>query len=382
MWRLLADAADAFIEDHAPRMGAALAYYTLFSIAPLLLIVVSVAGLVFGEQAARGEMFEQLQGLIGTDGPRTLQDLLRGVNRPGEGLVSSVVGAAVLLVGATTVFAELQSSLDRVWRVEHAPDSGGLWSWLRVRLLSIGMVLGIGFLLMVSLVVSAALAAFSKWAGPWFGEEVLLLAALFNLLFSFAFIVTLFAMIYKWLPRVRVAWRDVWFGAALTAALFTLGKFMIGLYIGRTALASTFGAAASLVVVMLWVYFSAQVFLFGAEITSIFAYRHGSLRQQPGARFAGPEGFHSKGTTMATCDVCGNDYHRAFRVTTASGQKFTFDSLECAAHEIAPACAHCECRILGHGIETERGIFCCAHCARDAGATGAVDNTSRQAARS
>jgi membrane protein len=280
-WRLLVDAGAAFVDHRAPRMGAALAYYTLFSIAPLLLIVVSVAGLVFGEEAARGELFEQLRSVIGSEGARTAETLLQSVNRPGQGLVNTVAGVLVMLVGATTVFAELQAALDRVWRVEGQTDGRGLWAWLRARLLSIGLVLGIGFLLIVSLVISALLSGISKWAAPWFGDDLLVTAAWLNLFISLGFVVVLFAAIFRWLPRVRVAWRDVWFGAAVTAGLFTLGKYLIGLYLGRTGVASTFGAAASLVVLMLWVYFSAQIFLFGAEITAIYAYRHGSLQAQP-----------------------------------------------------------------------------------------------------
>ncbi len=277
-WRLLADAAVAFIDHLAPRMGAALAYYTMFSIAPLLLIVVAVAGLVFGDQAARGELFGQLESLIGAEGASTLENLLEYANQPGQGLVNTLIGVALTIVGATTVFAELQAALDRIWRSPPAPTGGGLWRWLRVRLLSFGMVLCIGFLLMVSLVASAALSAFSKWAAPWTPTDILVLADALNLVLGYAFIIVLFAMIYKWLPRVRVAWRDVWLGAAITAALFTLGKWLIGIYIGRSGVASAFGAAGSVVVLMLWIYFSAQIFLFGAEITSIYAHRHGSLR--------------------------------------------------------------------------------------------------------
>ncbi len=277
-WQLFVDAADAFIDDLAPRMGAALAYYTLFSIAPLMLIVLSVAGFVFGEEAARGEMFGQLQGLIGDEGARTLQMLLESVNRPGQGVLSTIIGVLVMLIGATTVFAELQAAMDRIWGAPPAASGSGLWQWLRVRLLSIGMVLGIGFLLIVSLVASAALSALSKWAAPWVGSDVLMLAGALDLLISYGFVVALFAMIYKWLPRVNVAWRDVWLGAAATAALFTLGKWLIGLYIGRTGVASAFGAAGSVVVLMVWIYFSAQIFLYGAEVTSIYAHRQGSLR--------------------------------------------------------------------------------------------------------
>ncbi|MEO8122502.1 MAG: YihY/virulence factor BrkB family protein [Burkholderiales bacterium] len=279
--RLLIAAGEAWVDDRASSMGAALAYYTLFSLAPLLLIAVSVAGLVFGEEAARGELYDQLVGLVGSSSARTVQDMLQSLNVPQKGIISTLIGLAVMAVGATTVFAELRSSIDHIWRTPTASSSSGLFSWLRVRLLSLGLVLGIGFLLMVSLVVSAALSALSRWAAPWFGHDLLFAASALNLVVSLLFVMALFAMLYKWLSRVHLAWRDVWIGAAATAVLFTVGKWLIGLYIGRSGVTSVFGAAASLVVLMLWVYFSAQIFLFGAEITSVYAHRHGSLRDQP-----------------------------------------------------------------------------------------------------
>lgn len=276
--RLLLAAGNAWIDDRASSMGAALAYYTLFSLAPLLLIAVSVAGLVFGEEAARGELYDQLVGLVGTASARTVQEMLESLNVPQKSAIGTLVGVAVMAVGATTVFAELRSAIDHIWRAPQPAPSGGIFTWLRVRLLSLGLVLGIGFLLIVSLIVSAALSALSRWAAPWFGQNVLLAASALNLVASLLFVMVLFAMLYKWLPRVHLAWRDVWIGAAATAVLFTAGKWLIGLYIGRSGVASVFGAAASLVVLMLWVYFSAQIFLFGAEITSVYAHRHGSLR--------------------------------------------------------------------------------------------------------
>lgn len=279
-WALLRDAASSWADDYAASMGAALAFYTLFSIAPLLLIVISVAGLVFGEEAARGEIFGQLSMLIGPDGARTLQSLLEGVNRPKAGITGTLVGVGVLLVGATTVFAELQDALDRIWRAPQRPPGAGIWRLVRQRLLSLGLVLGIGFLLIVSLIVSAGLAALAKWWGPWFGDFATL-AQVFNAVLGFALITVLFAMIYKWVPRVKLDWHDVWIGAALTSLLFTVGRLLIGLYIGRSGVASPFGAAASLVVLLLWVYYSAQIFLFGAEITWVFAHRHGSRQGVP-----------------------------------------------------------------------------------------------------
>ena len=277
LWGLMRKAVSAWSEDYAPSMGAALAYYTLFSVAPLLLIVISVAGLVFGEEAARGEIMVQLQDLMGRESAQAVETLLQSVNKPGQGLISTLVGVVVLIIGATTVFAELQDAMDRIWRVER-PPSGGITKLLRKRLLSLGLVLGIGFLLMVSLVVSAALAALGRWWAPWLGEGLLLLADTLNFVVSLALMTVIFANIYKWLPRVRLGWRDVWIGAAITSLLFTVGKTLIGYYIGRSGIASTFGAAASLVVLLVWVYYSAQIFLLGAEFTRAYAVRYGSQR--------------------------------------------------------------------------------------------------------
>jgi membrane protein len=253
-WALMRDTAKAWIDDYAPSMGAALAYYTLFSTAPLLLIVISLAGLIFGEQAARGEIMGQISNLVGPQSAETIQTLLEGLNQPASGVWGSVVGLVVLLIGATTVFSELQNSMDRIWRAPCPPPNGGLMGLVKARLLALGLVMGIGFLLMVSLLVSTAVAALGKWWAPWFGQYVSLAHAL-DWLVSFSLITAIFAMIYKWVPQVKIAWRDVWIGAALTALLFTLGKSLIGLYIGRSGVASPFGAAASLVVLLLWVYY-------------------------------------------------------------------------------------------------------------------------------
>jgi membrane protein len=284
VWQLCREAVDAWLDDDAASMGAALAFYTLFSIAPLLLIVISVAGLAFGRQAARGEILNQLSSLLGADSALTVQSLLDGLNRPRAGLLGTTFGIAALIVGATTVVGELQSAMDRIWRAPPR-QSHGPWLLVRTRLLSIGLVLGVGFLLIVSLLVSAALAALGAWWAPWFADVALTLQAV-NFGVSFAFVATVFAMIFKWLPRVPVAWRDVWFGAAVTALLYTCGKLLIGLYIGSSGVASVFGAAASLVVLLLWVYYSAQIFLLGAEFTSVYAHRYGSLRTKPRAPVA------------------------------------------------------------------------------------------------
>lgn len=276
-WSLLKQTAVSWLDDYAPSMGAALAYYTLFSLAPLLLIVISVAGLIFGEEAARGEITFQLQSLMGDAGARAVQDLLASVRQPVEGSFATAVGLLLLLVGATTVFAELQDSLDRIWRVPDRVRPNGWLALVRARLLSFGMILAVGFLLIVSLVISAITALLGKTVEPLFGGWYVVGAAV-NGLGGFLLIAAMFALIYKVMPRVRVHWRDVWTGAVFTALLFTLGKVVIGLYISRFGMSSGFGAAGSLVIVLLWVYYSAQVFLFGAEFTWVYANACGSRK--------------------------------------------------------------------------------------------------------
>ncbi|MGH8772763.1 MAG: YihY/virulence factor BrkB family protein, partial [Burkholderiales bacterium] len=213
LWNLLKDAASAWIADYAPSMGAALAYYTLFSIAPLLLIVIAVAGFFFGAEAARGEIFAQLQELIGDEGAIAIQGLLASASQPGRGAVAATVGVATLIIGATTVFAELQNDLDRIWRAPVRKNQSGIVALVRTRLLSFGMVLGIGFILLVSLVLSAAISALGQWWGPVFGGWEALLQVI-NLVVSLAIFTGLFAMIYKILPSVKISWHDVWIGAA------------------------------------------------------------------------------------------------------------------------------------------------------------------------
>jgi membrane protein len=280
IWALIKQSVASWIDDYAPSMGAALAYYTLFSIAPLLLIVIAVAGFFFGAEAARGEIFQQLNALIGEEGAVAVEGLLESASKPEHGAIATVVGIVALLIGATTVFAELQSDLDRIWRAPAAAQTSGIWGLIRGRLLSLGMVAAIGFLLLASLVVSAILAALGKWWGAFFpGWEVLLQGI--NFVLSFAIIMGLFALIYKILPSVKIAWHDVWIGAAVTALLFTIGKSLIGLYLGKSAVTSGFGAAGSFVVLLVWVYYSAQIFLLGAEFTWVYSHSHGSRASEP-----------------------------------------------------------------------------------------------------
>ncbi len=265
----------AWIDDYAPSMGAAISYYMLFSLAPLIVIVVAVAGMVFGEQVAQGEIVAQLRGIMGVEGASLVEGLLKSAREPEKGVVATMVGFALPLIGSTAVFAELQSALDRIWRVPAKQNESGVWNLLRSRLLSFGLILGLAFMLAVSLVMSAALAALGKWWGGWFAGWDMLLTAL-NFTVSFGIFVMLFAMINKIMPRAVIPWRDVWTGATVTALLFTVGKELIGMYLGTSALASGFGAAGSLVVLVAWIYYSAQIFLFGAEYTWIYANRHGS----------------------------------------------------------------------------------------------------------
>jgi membrane protein len=266
---LFRDAFDGWVDDEASSMGAALAFYTLFSMAPLLLLVIAIAGLVIGADTARALIFDQLEILLGPKGATAVQAVLEAADDPAKGLLAAAVSLATLVVGATTVFAELRRDLDRIWGVERA-KGGGLRGMLRSRLKAIGLVLTLGFLLMVSLAMSATVTAVGTvWAGMLPGTAIVLRTLEF--LVSFAVITGLFAMIYKILPSVNIGWSDVWFGAAATSLLFWVGKWLIGVYIAKSSVASPFGAAGTLVVVIVWVYYSAQIFFYGAEFTRAYA---------------------------------------------------------------------------------------------------------------
>jgi membrane protein len=263
--------------------GAALAFYTIFSLAPVLVVVIALAGAVFGEEAVRGQIFAQFRGLMGDQAALLVQDVLQSAAKPASSRVATIVGIVTLLFGATGVFSQLQDALNTVWDV--APKPGAVFTHLlRKRLLSFAVILGIGFLLMVSLVLSAALAAFSSYL-----ERVLTIpvAALqtANFALSFIIITVLFAMIYRLLPDVKLEWKDVWTGAVVTSLLFVAGKSLIGLYLGRTGVASAYGAAGSLVVVLLWVYYSSLIFFFGAVFTRVHSrqYRHSRAQPEEGA---------------------------------------------------------------------------------------------------
>ena len=263
-----------WIDDGASSMGAALAFYSLLSMAPVLLMVITVAGLFFGEDAARGALIDELRELFGPTGAQAVEAVLIASNQQEGGPISLLIGVVMILVGATTVFAELQGDLDRIWRVQ--PDQKrAMRHLLHARMVSFGLILGVGFMLAVSLVLTTAITAFGDFWARWFiGADTLL--QVLNTLLSFGLITALFAMIYKLLPSVMIPWRDVWIGAALTSLLFSFGKYLIGLYLGTAAVSSSFGAAGALVVIVVWVYYSAQIFLLGAEFTHEYSRLHGS----------------------------------------------------------------------------------------------------------
>jgi membrane protein len=276
LFSLFREAVSSWIDDYAPSMGAAIAYYSVFSLAPLLLIVIAVAGAIFGRDAVQGEIVTQLDGLIGREGAEAVQGLIKAASEPARGLVASILGSVMLLIGATTVFAELQGALDRIWHVPEREKPQGVWAVLRARVFSFGMILGLAFLMMVSLTVSAAVSGLNTTIGGLMpGFEVLV--QVINLAVSLSLSTLLFAMIFKYMPTAKIAWNDVWIGAIVTAVLFEIGKFAIGLYIGKSGMTETFAAAGAGVVLLIWVYYAAQIFLLGAEFTKVYANAHGSV---------------------------------------------------------------------------------------------------------
>lgn len=268
-WGILKKAALEWLDDKATRLSAAIAFYTILSIAPLLLIAVAIAGAVFGEKAATGAITDELRGMLGDAGAEVAQTALAHADRPAAGTFATIFGVAMLLFGASGVFGELQATMNTVWNVKPKPGRG-IWGMIRDRFLSFGMVLVVGFLLLVSLVINTALAAIGKYAaGLAPGVPVLMQVA--NFVIGFAVVTVLFALIFKFLPDAKVAWRDVWFGAVVTAILFTVGKYAIGMYLGRAGVGTPFGAAGSLVAFVVWVYYSGLIVLFGAELTQVTA---------------------------------------------------------------------------------------------------------------
>jgi membrane protein len=286
-WNLLKDSALAWNENGAASMGAAIAYYTIFSIAPLLVITMAIAGFFFGAQAAQGQIFGQAQSLLGVEGAAALQGMVQSASKPVQGIFATIVSVLLMFMGASGVFAELQGAMDRIWRAPVEEKQSGIWYLLRRRIFTFGLLLAIAFLLLVSLAVSAFISTIqSLWSPGNASLEVIWQAI--NFMVSFLIVTGLFAIIYKLLPRVSVAWRDVLIGAVITALLFTIGKFLIGLYIGKAGVTSGFGAAGAVIAMVLWVYYSAQIFLLGAEFTWLFAQRFGSFKNS-GAKLKNEE---------------------------------------------------------------------------------------------
>lgn len=277
LWQLLRQSFWKWNEHNAPRLGAALAYYTVLSLAPLLVIVLAIAGIVFGKEAAQGQIRWEVQDLVGLDGANAIETMVQSARKPAAGILAALLGVVTLLIGASAVFGELRDALNTVWDVRRR-ESPGILGILKYRFFSFAMVLGIGFLLLVALVVSTLVTALSGFVGNFvpIPASVLLIG---NLLISIAVIAMLFALIYKFVPDTRIEWRDVWVGAAATAVMFALGKFLIGLYLGKASVGSAYGAAGSLVIVLVWVYYSAQIFFFGAEFTHLYACTYGSHRE-------------------------------------------------------------------------------------------------------
>jgi membrane protein len=277
MWWTVAKEAAANWSSHKDaRQGAALAYYSVFSLGPIIVIAIAVASLFFGHEAVTSQVTSSLKDMLGDTGAKAIESMLAGASRPAEGILATILGIGALLFAAIGVVVQLKDALNVVWEVEESKESG-IWHFARNYVLSLAAVMALGFLLLVSLLVTAGLAAAGKFVAPYLPEAIL---QVISLLVSFAVVTVLFAMMFKWLPEVSVGWRDVWLGAVLTAMFFEVGKAAIGVYIGKQGLESTYGAAASIVVVLIWVYYSSQIILMGAEITHAYATNAGSLKQR------------------------------------------------------------------------------------------------------
>jgi membrane protein len=280
LWTVAKEAAENWSSHKDSRQGAALAYYSVFSLGPIIVIAIAVAGFFFGREAVNGQVASSIKDMVGNTGAQAVQAMLADAGRPREGLLATMLGLTALIFAAIGVVVQLKDALNTVWEVGETPGHG-LWHFIRNYVVSFAAVLALGFLLLVSLLVTAGLAAFGKYAAPHVQEWLL---HLITILASVGIISVLFAMMFKWLPDAAVDWHDVWLGAGVTAVLFELGKSAIAFYIGKQGLESTYGAAASIIVVLIWVYYSSQIILVGAEITHAFAKHKGSIknREQPG----------------------------------------------------------------------------------------------------
>ena len=269
IWSMLRQTFLLWNEHEAPRLGAALAFYTILSLAPLIILVIAIIGLIFGDSKAKHELVGQAYGIMGRQGADAVKSLIEQAQRPVSGAFASIIGIVTLLFGASGVFSELRSALNEMWNVKPKSE-GGVWETIKQRFFSFGMVLAVGFLLLVSLLITAALAALGKFFGEVMPVPEYVLGMI-NFLISMAGTAVLFALIFRYLPDTKIDWKDIWIGATVTAMLFTIGKFLIGLYLGKAAVGSAYGAAGSLVVVIVWVYYSAMIFLFGAQFTHVLA---------------------------------------------------------------------------------------------------------------
>ena len=297
LWTIAKEAAGNWSSHKDSRQGAALAYYSVFSLGPVILIAVAVAGLFFGREAVNGQVASSIKDMLGDTGAGAVQAMLADAGRPRQGLIATLLGLGALIFAAIGVVVQLKDALNTVWEVDDAPGRG-VWHFIRSYVISFAAVLALGFLLMVSLVVTAGLAAFGKYAAPHVQEWLLHLVTIFA---SLGVISLLFAMMFKWLPDAIIDWYDVWLGAVMTAILFELGKAAIAFYIGKQGLESTYGAAASIIVVLIWVYYSSQIILMGAEITHAFAKHKGSI-----ANRGRTDPSHSDGASIKTTRI-GDD---------------------------------------------------------------------------
>lgn len=283
-----------FGQDKVPRLGAALAYYTIFSIGPLLLIAVAMAGIFLGEEAAQGQVSEQLNNVFGAATARSVEQMIEAAAKPKAGTLATIIGIVTLFFGAAGVFGQLKDALNTIWNVE-TKTAGGIKGFVMKRFLSMAMVLGIGFLLLVTLIFDAMIAVMGDYLGRFVGGEPLLHA--FQIVLSLSLATVLFAAIFRVLPDLKIAWRDVWLGAVITSLLFVLGKWALGLYLGKAAIGSSYGAAGSLVILLVWVYWSAQILFLGAELTQVYARSFGSLKGDTSKQQARDAEIRKKGFT-------------------------------------------------------------------------------------
>lgn len=284
--QLLIQSILSWFSHRATSKGAALAFYTMFSLTPILILVIAIAGYFLGERAAHGEIVAQISDLVGDSGAQVIQSMLARAHNPKSGIIATLIAGSLLFIGATTVFAELKASLDEIWEISKIKASGkkqAIGALVKTRLLAFSIILSLAFLLLTSLLVNAGLALVEQFAAEFVGRFITTIGIFKHVsaLVSFGVITSMFAVIFKMLPDVKLPWSDVWIGAAFTAILFGLGKYLIGIYLGNSAVASSFGAAGSLIALLLWVYYSAQIFFFGAEITRQYALTFGSLKNIP-----------------------------------------------------------------------------------------------------